>query len=265
MRVTLGGRLGPLHERPFRLLFGGRMLSAVGDGIVPVALTFAVLEIGTATDLGYVFAAFMGARVLSVVAGGVWADRLPRQVVMIAADAVRGIVQGTIAIAFFTDAIEVWQLALSSALFGIAAAFFNPASTALVPEVVSPPRSRRRTRCSACRTRAAMRSRSNGLSALNAFSPVEPMLFSFNTGLGLAFMFLGRLDLAIHWASEALTMSQRFQPHTGALRRRMRSRETFWRPRMYFSNSFKLIQERRYHRFPLPCEAPRRLRCTSVA
>ena len=41
-------------------------------------------------------------------------------------------------------------------------------------------------------------------------SPVEPMLFSFNTGLGLAFMFLGRLDLAIHWASEALTMSQRF-------------------------------------------------------
>ena len=51
----------------------------IGDGLVPVATTFAVLDIGTPTDLGYVFAAFMGARVLSVVAGGVWADRLPRQ------------------------------------------------------------------------------------------------------------------------------------------------------------------------------------------
>ena len=116
------------------------MLSAFGDGIVPVALTFAVLDIGTPTDLGYVFAAFMGARVLSVVAGGVWADRLPRQVVMIAADVVRGVVQAVIALAFFTDAIEVWQLAVGSALFGIAAAFFQPASTALVPEVVGAPR-----------------------------------------------------------------------------------------------------------------------------
>jgi hypothetical protein len=46
--------LEPLRERPFRLLFLGRTLSAVGDAVVPVALTFAVLKLGNATDLGIV-------------------------------------------------------------------------------------------------------------------------------------------------------------------------------------------------------------------
>jgi len=45
-----GGSLGPLRERPFRLLFLGRTLSVVGDAIVPVAITFAVLDIGAASD-----------------------------------------------------------------------------------------------------------------------------------------------------------------------------------------------------------------------
>jgi MFS family permease len=56
---------------------------------------------------------------------------------MIAADAVRALVQAVIALAFFTDAIEIWHLALSSAIFGVASAFFGPASTGLVPEIVS--------------------------------------------------------------------------------------------------------------------------------
>jgi MFS family permease len=56
---------------------------------------------------------------------------------MIAADAVRALVQAVIALAFFTDAIEVWHLIVSSALFGAASAFFGPASTGLVKSIVS--------------------------------------------------------------------------------------------------------------------------------
>jgi MFS family permease len=133
----LGARFGPLAEREFRLLWFGRSLSSIGDAIVPVAVSFAVLELGTASDLGIVLGAYMGARMLFVVAGGVWADRLPRRALMIAADAVRALVQAVIALAFFTDAIEIWHLALSSAIFGVASAFFGPASTGLVPEIVS--------------------------------------------------------------------------------------------------------------------------------
>jgi len=65
------------------------------------------------------------------------ADRLPRRLLMIASDAVRAIVQSVIALAFLTDAIQVWHLAVSSLIFGVASAFFGPASTGLVPQIVS--------------------------------------------------------------------------------------------------------------------------------
>ncbi len=129
--------LAPLRERPFRLLFLGRTFSGAGDALVPVATTFAVLEIGTATDLGLVLACHWGARVVFLLAGGVWSDRLPRQLVMIAADVVRAIAQAAVAAAFFFDAARVWHLAVAAAALGLAAAFFNPASTGLVQSLVT--------------------------------------------------------------------------------------------------------------------------------
>ncbi len=132
-----GASLGPLRERPFRLLFLGRTLSAVGDSIVPVATTFAVLKLGTTTDLGIVLGIGSGTRVVFLVAGGVWADRLPRQLVMMTSDLVRAVVQALIALAFFAGAVHVWQLAAASAVFGLAGAFFNPASTGLIPSVIA--------------------------------------------------------------------------------------------------------------------------------
>jgi MFS family permease len=132
-----GASLGPLHERPFRLLFLGRTLSAIGDSIVPVALTFAVLKLGNASDLGYVLGIGSGTRVVFLVAGGVWADRLPRQLVMMTSDVLRAVVQALIAIAFFTGHARVWELAAASAIFGFASAFFNPASTGLIPSIVA--------------------------------------------------------------------------------------------------------------------------------
>jgi MFS family permease len=136
--VRLGSAsLGPLRERPFRLVFLARTLSSIGDAIVPVAVTFAVLDIGDATDLGIVLGSQSAAQVLCLVAGGVWADRLPRQLVMMAADVVRAITQTLIALAFFTDAIAVWQLAVAGVAFGASSAFFNPASTGLIPQIVS--------------------------------------------------------------------------------------------------------------------------------
>jgi MFS family permease len=129
--------LEPLRERPFRLLFFGRTLSAVGDAIVPVALTFAVLKLGSATDLGIVLGAGSATRVVFLLAGGVWADRLPRQLVMMGADVVRAATQALIALAFYTGQIRLWELAVGSAVFGGASAFFNPASTGLLPSIVS--------------------------------------------------------------------------------------------------------------------------------
>jgi MFS family permease len=134
-------RLGPLQEPQFRLLWLGRTASAIGDSLIPVALAFAVIrETGSATDLGLVMAAYTLARVVLIVVGGVWADRLPRRLVMLAADVVRAVSQGLLAFALITGVAEIWHLAVAGAVGGGAQAFFGPASTALVPDTVSPGR-----------------------------------------------------------------------------------------------------------------------------
>lgn len=127
-----------LGERRFRLLFAGRAVSDFGDKIVPVALAFAVLELdNSASALGLVFAARMIPMVVLILVGGVWADRLPRHVVMLVADAVRAVTQAIAAALLLTGRAEVWHLMVLMAVYGAAQAFFDPASTGLVPQTVS--------------------------------------------------------------------------------------------------------------------------------
>ncbi len=133
--------LGALGERPFRLLWLGQTTSRLGDALTGVALAFAVLDIGgSASALGVVLASFVGARAAFILVGGVWADRLPRRLVMLTCDGVRAVVQGTVAIALLTDAMEVWMFVVAATIAGAATAFFGPASTGLVPETISPAR-----------------------------------------------------------------------------------------------------------------------------
>ena len=131
--------VGALREPQFRLLLLGQATSTLGDGLVPVALSFAVIQTlnGSATALGVVLAAHILPLVLFVLAGGVWADRLPRQIVMLVSDVVRGTVQATIAVLLFTGSARLWQLIVLIAIYGTAEAFFQPAATGLVPATVS--------------------------------------------------------------------------------------------------------------------------------
>jgi MFS family permease len=130
---------GALRERRFRLLWLGQATSTLGDGLVPVALSFAV--IGTlnrsATALGVVLAAHILPLVLFVLAGGVWADRLPRQLVMLVSDVIRGVVQAILAVLLLTGAAQLWHLVVLIAIYGTAEAFFQPAATGLVPATIS--------------------------------------------------------------------------------------------------------------------------------
>jgi MFS family permease len=137
--ISLRERAGALAERPFRLLWLGRTASSVGDSMVPIAIAFAVLTDldGSAVDLGLVSASFTAARVAFILVGGVWADRLPRRLVMLTADVIRLGSQATIAVLLFAGALDIWMLALGSAVSGAAAAFFGPASTGLIPQTIS--------------------------------------------------------------------------------------------------------------------------------
>jgi hypothetical protein len=58
---ALSQKLGALRERDFRLLFTATTITTLGDRIASIALVFAVLAIGSATQLGLV----LGARSLA--------------------------------------------------------------------------------------------------------------------------------------------------------------------------------------------------------
>jgi predicted MFS family arabinose efflux permease len=134
-------RFDVLREPGFRRLFVGRTASLVGDGIAPVALAFAVLDLtGSATDLGLVLAAHSLVLTALVLPGGVFADRLSPRLAMLGADLVRVVSTGLIAVLLLTGVAEVWHLAVLYAVDGAATAFFNPASDALVPSLVPPAR-----------------------------------------------------------------------------------------------------------------------------
>src|SRR5919106_3754951 len=130
------GRFDALEERPFRLLFLGQSVSQLGDGMVGVALAFAVLDLtGSASDLGIVLAARTVPLVLFLLAGGVWADRLPRRALMVTTDLIRFAAHGLMAALLIAGEPAVWMLAALAAMAGAASAFFNPAITGIMPAV----------------------------------------------------------------------------------------------------------------------------------
>jgi len=136
-RLRLPSSLEALSEPRFRLLWAGQATSAIGDGLMSIALAFAVLRIGgSATQLGLVLAAGVVSRVAFYLVGGVWADRLPRQVVMLASDLVRAAQQLIVGVLLITGTARMWHLVAGAIVYGVAAAFFQPSSTGLVPATV---------------------------------------------------------------------------------------------------------------------------------
>jgi MFS family permease len=131
--------LGALGERNFRLFFLGQSASLVGDGMVGVALSFAVLGLtGSVSDLGYVLAARSLPFVGFLLIGGVFADRISRRTVVVGADVLRLGSQGLTAGLLISGTAHVWELAALQAVGGLASAFFYPAVTGLTPVLVRP-------------------------------------------------------------------------------------------------------------------------------
>ncbi|HET6480456.1 MAG TPA: MFS transporter [Actinoplanes sp.] len=121
----------------FKLLAAGQTLSWIGNGFQTVALAVAVLQAGGGpSDLGLVMASSIIARLACTLFGGVWADRLQPQRVMVASDLVRLLAAGAMAAMFFADGYRVvWLCALAAVSTG-AASFFDPAFGALRPLLV---------------------------------------------------------------------------------------------------------------------------------
>jgi hypothetical protein len=129
--------LAALREQQFARYLVAVTVSNLGSGMATVALAFAILEFGGATDLGIVLLAREIPIIALLLLGGVFADRLPRQLILVSSDLVKGGAQVVTAVLVLSHAANVWNVALLQTAFGLAGAFSRPATIGLVKEAVT--------------------------------------------------------------------------------------------------------------------------------
>jgi DHA3 family tetracycline resistance protein-like MFS transporter len=113
-------------------------VSLVGDGAFLVAMAWEVYSLSNAvTALSTVGIAMTVPTIVLLLAGGVVTDRFDRRRVMLAADLIRGVAVGTLAVLALTHSLEIWQIVALSAVYGAGTAFFGPAFDAIVPQILA--------------------------------------------------------------------------------------------------------------------------------
>lgn len=127
----------------FRWLVSGTTTSALGNAITPVALAFAVLDLGgSATELGLVEAAYATTIVLTTLFGGVLGDRVPRAVMMQGSALGASLTQAFIAASLIGGWSSIILVGAVGMLNGSLSALSGPSSSAMtrqtVPEDVLP-------------------------------------------------------------------------------------------------------------------------------
>jgi len=128
---------GPLQHAAFRWLLVGTTVNSLGNMIAPVAIAFAVLDLGgSPTQLGLVVGTYALADVVAVLWGGVLGDRLPRTVMMRGSNAAAALVQGLVALSLLTDHGSLWLLAVGGALNGALGSLAGPSTQAVTPQTV---------------------------------------------------------------------------------------------------------------------------------
>ncbi len=131
--------LRAFRHRSFSLLWAGQTISRVGDFLYQVALAWWVLEhTGSAAAMSAVLIVSFAPMLLFLLLGGVIVDRYPRVPVMLVSDVARGAAVLAVGGLALAGRLELWHVYAASLLFGLVDAFFQPAVTAFVPEVVPP-------------------------------------------------------------------------------------------------------------------------------
>ena len=188
----------PWRNRDYLLLVSGQLVSFLGGQLQAFALPLLVLAIsGSATQAGIVLALNTFAYLVFGLLAGAAVDRWNRKRTMIACDAGRAVITGTVPIALVLHALTMPQLYAVALLGGILRTFFDVADAASIPNVVSP----------------QQLSRALGYreSAVNAVAIVGGMVAGALYGLGRTVPFIAD---AVSYAISALSlraMRARFQ------------------------------------------------------
>ena len=130
-------RFPVLGIRDFRLLLADRLIAPASVGFSLVGVSFAVLKAtNSATDLSYVLAAQIAPSLVFVLIGGVAADRFRAQRVIVAANLLMALGEGTFGVLALAGRPPLWAMLGLEAITGTGVALFYPASQALLPRIV---------------------------------------------------------------------------------------------------------------------------------
>ncbi|MCK0438733.1 MFS transporter [Gordonia alkaliphila] len=131
--------LRPLASRDYRLLFAAVGIEVFGTGMWTIVMVFQVLALddsplalsAVATGMSLGLFAFS-------ILGGVVADRFSKRRIIITVQGCTVAVMTAVVILSLTETIELWHIGVASFAMGAGSAFFYPAYSAYLPQVLPP-------------------------------------------------------------------------------------------------------------------------------
>lgn len=129
--------LRPLGSRDYRLLFAAVGIEVFGTGMWTIVMIFQVLALddsplalsAVATGMSLGLFAFS-------ILGGVVADRFSKRRIIITVQGCTAAVMTVVAVLSLTETIELWHVGAASFAMGAGSAFFYPAYSAYLPQVL---------------------------------------------------------------------------------------------------------------------------------
>lgn len=133
-----------LWNRNFTVLWQGQLISDFGNATFAVTLGFWVLSVtatpempqGNLALMGLIEACFALPSVILGPFAGAVADRINRKSILIAADLVRGILFAAMGAMLLFNVFPFWVIFPLAILSGASGAFFSPAISASIPDIV---------------------------------------------------------------------------------------------------------------------------------
>ncbi len=126
------------RNKDFLLLFSGGFVSRIGNGIHNIALVWFVLELtGSGTTTGIILVLSTLPAVLIGPFGGLIADRINRKLLIAGNDFLRGFIVLGLGWTIYSGQTSFYVLGFATVLISISGAFFNPAVSAVFPNLVS--------------------------------------------------------------------------------------------------------------------------------
>ena len=127
-----------LASSPFRKLFAAATLSVFGDFFSYIAMAWLVLQLtGSSLALGTVLVVEALPRAVLMVVGGAISDRFSARVTMLGSMGIRALFVAPLALLVVTGHVQMWEVYGIAAVLGIFAAFFFPARSSILPQVVA--------------------------------------------------------------------------------------------------------------------------------